>query len=196
VWRQAENHRCDRRARGDRAHPHTLGVVGAAATSLAGAAAGVHPCGLSREAQPRFSTRADDPARPAVARRTQIASKSCNSGRCRFQKIVERPKFSPNTVRLTDRSVGDTVAVGAKGGLNFLYGGLSFRIGETSASARLLPATASIPYSTMGQGIICLNCAPAPSKSKTDSLQATGDPDERFSQGGARETRRQLHDVV
>jgi hypothetical protein len=38
VWRQAQDHRCDRIAGGDRAHSHALGVVGSTTAADAGAA--------------------------------------------------------------------------------------------------------------------------------------------------------------
>ena len=74
VWRSIEDHRRHRGPGRDCQNPLAPGPARACATTRPGAAAGARRGGLIRKVT-KGSTRTDDPARPALARSGQIASK-------------------------------------------------------------------------------------------------------------------------
>ena len=84
VWRQVEDHRGDRRARGDLAHSHASGVVGAVDTSRAGAAVRTVSRGLIRKPG-LVLARADGWARLALVPGCGLRQ----SGRCEGQDLAE-----------------------------------------------------------------------------------------------------------
>ena len=111
VWRQAQNHRGSRRASGDRAHSHALGVGSAAAASRAGAAVGSVSGGLSCPFALVLAG-AGGFARARLAKSPDAVEKSARWGRNfggAWRKIT----------RLTVRWARDRLRIGEKGGSKF-----------------------------------------------------------------------------